>query len=107
MTSKESKRRRTYTPQEMEVRVAEVRGGRSVREVAKECGMPATTLQDWVTGKYTHGPHTNLAITPEEELIQYALWMADHGWPLSRATIKVYALEMVKASGRASLVNLE
>lgn len=40
-------------------------------------------------------------------LVKYIIWMADHGFPLTRTIIKSLALEILKDSGQKTLVNTE
>ena len=40
-------------------------------------------------------------------LVNYIVWMADHGFPLTRTIIKCLALEVIKDSSRKTLVYLE
>ena len=60
-----------------------VKAGAGIRETAP-------FLLDYKQGKYACGLHLNHAITPEKEeaLIACIVWMADHGFPLSRPIIQ-------------------
>lgn len=78
-----------YIPEQTDAVLEELAVGRSVVEVARELGMPHTTLQDYRKRKYPNSPHSNLAITPEEyrQLV-----------PLSRTMVKLSALAIIKIS---------
>ncbi|CAM4608595.1 unnamed protein product [Leuciscus chuanchicus] len=106
-----SGKKKQYTKEGLKKAVEEVRAGASLRQTSKKYGIPHTTLQDYKTKKYTLNPHPNSALTPAEEdaLISFIFWMADHGFPVTRALVKVLASGIIKESGRAdsTTVNLE
>lgn len=64
--NQEPRKWRRYIPEQAEAVPEELAVGRRVAEVARELGMPHTTLQDYKNRKYPNSPHSNLAITPEE-----------------------------------------
>ncbi|XDV31338.1 hypothetical protein PO909_034047 [Leuciscus waleckii] len=106
-----SGKKKQYTKEVLKKAVEDVRAGASLRQTSKKYGIPHTTLQDYKKKKYTLNPHPNSALTPAEEdaLISFIFWMADHGFPVTRALVKVLASGIIKESGRAdsTTVNLE
>lgn len=84
-----------------------VKSEESKRKVPEKYGIPKSTLADHKAGKQECGPHPNRAI--KEALVAYIVWMADHGFPLTRTIIKCLALEIIKnsTSNSNSLVNLD
>ena len=81
----------------------------SVRKVAEKYNIPRSTVAEHKLGRFQCGPHPNRAVSLEQEesLVNYIIWMADHGFPLTRAIIKSLALEIIKDSGRKTLTNIE
>ncbi|XP_060577849.1 uncharacterized protein LOC132734964, partial [Ruditapes philippinarum] len=81
-----------------------------VRQAAHEYSVPVTTLYDHVRGVYKsnqRGPAKQLTQEEETSIVNYLLYMARHGLPMTRAMIRCYVVEIVKRSGRSSLYNLE
>lgn len=104
-----AKKNKNYNRETLTNAVAEMRAGASIRQVSKKYGIPKSTLADHKLGKYGCGPHPNRAINEDEEeaLVRYIIWMADHGFPLTRTIVKGLAQEMIKDSSRKTLVNLQ
>ncbi|XP_067283522.1 uncharacterized protein [Pseudorasbora parva] len=101
--------KKNYSREMLDAALNAVKSGESVRSVSQKFGIPKSTLSDHKLGKSECGPHPNRALTLEEEesLVNYIVWMADHGFPLTRTIVKCLALEIIKESSRKTLVNLE
>ncbi|KAL2102377.1 hypothetical protein ACEWY4_001545 [Coilia grayii] len=91
-----------YSEQVIKQALLAVEEGGSLRRVAAQFGVPHTTLRDWRRGKYSHLPHPNRALLPNEEeaLVSYIFWMAAHGFPITQSVALVLAIQVCKASGR-------
>ena len=100
-----------YSKETLQAAMAEIRSGNvtSIRKVSTKFNIPRSTLADHKLGKFECGPHPNRAINQEEEeaLVRYIIWMADHGFPLTRSIIKSLALEIIKDRGQKTLVNIQ
>ncbi|XP_053380028.1 uncharacterized protein LOC128548692 [Mercenaria mercenaria] len=65
---------------------------------------------DSVKGTYIgkqRGPARQLLPDEEESLVQYLLYMANQGFPLTRAMMRCYIQEIVLHSGRETLFNIQ
>ncbi|KAL2089186.1 hypothetical protein ACEWY4_016085 [Coilia grayii] len=91
-----------YSDQVIKQALLAVEEGGSLRRVAAQFGVPHTTLRDWRRGKYSHLPHPNRALLPNEEeaLVSYIFWMVAHGFPITQSVALVLAIQVCKASGR-------
>ncbi|XP_072548597.1 abhydrolase domain containing 10, depalmitoylase a isoform X1 [Salminus brasiliensis] len=73
----------------------EVSAGMAVRRAARLFGVPRNTLGDRVSGRVTHGSCTGrkMLLSPEDEeaLVQYCIYCAQHGFPLTRVRLLAYA----------------
>jgi len=69
--------------------------GVSVRQAAKINNVPRMTLADRVKGRVTHGHKSGqgLLLTDQDEqaLVQYCLYSAGHGFPLTKAQLLAFA----------------
>ncbi|XP_063076036.1 uncharacterized protein LOC134466068 [Engraulis encrasicolus] len=73
----------------------EVAAGMPVRRASRVFRVPRSTLKDRRSGRVTHGCRTGrrqkLSKTDEEALVQYCLYCASHGFPLTKARLLAYA----------------
>ena len=73
--------------------------------------VPRKTLDDRVKGRVQHGsnpgPATILSATEEDALVSYLLYMAEHGYPLTRTMMKAFAWAIAKRSGHGDRFNPE
>ncbi|KAG5262976.1 hypothetical protein AALO_G00281080 [Alosa alosa] len=106
---KKQSSKKVYNREDVALALGELQVGGSLRKVAAKYHIPHTTLQDYKKNKYMHHPHPNRILTPAEEdaLVDYIRWMSEHGFSITHAVAKTLALEMVEATGRPALVNLE
>ena len=69
------------------------------------------TLDDWIKGHTVHGqipsPKTALSAEKEKSLVNYLLYLADQGFPLTRTMVKAFAWEVAKKSGNEKRFNVE
>lgn len=103
-------RAKAYCEEDLQLALQALEAGGSLRRVAAEYGIPHTTLQDWRKGKYSHLPHPNRALMPNEEeaLLGYIFWMAAHAFPITRSVAMLLAFQICKASGRMNpFLNME
>ncbi|XP_049339396.1 heterogeneous nuclear ribonucleoprotein U-like protein 1 isoform X11 [Astyanax mexicanus] len=87
--------RKLWSEEDMMRALKEVSAGMAVRRAAQLFNVPRNTLGDRVCGRVTHGcrtgPRQLLAPEDEEDLVQYCLYCAQHGFPHSKARLLVYA----------------
>ena len=97
-----SRKWRKYSLEDFQAAIDEIRAGASIGATAKKWGIPKQTLHDNKNKERLRAPHPGRALTEEEEegFVQFILWMADHGFPLTRSLIKVYARGIIKQAGR-------
>lgn len=86
--------KKQYSGETLHLAVQRVKSEGSKRKVSEMYGISKSTLADHKAGKHERGPNPNRAITLEEEeaLVTHIVWMADHGFPLTRTVIKCLAL---------------
>ena len=70
-------------------------GKMSVTVAAKSFGVPRKTLDDRMKGKVRRGTNpgtrTVLSMAEEESLVNYLVYMAERGFPLTRTMMKELA----------------
>ena len=94
-----------YTPNDVKKAKEEVAQGRSVRETSRVYNIPRRTLTAHLAGERSVEaigtiPNRYLSTEQENDLISYALWMNQRGWPLTTKLIMVLAGEIHrKATG--------
>ncbi|XP_052260545.1 uncharacterized protein LOC127864686 isoform X1 [Dreissena polymorpha] len=74
-----------------------------IRVAAREFNVPRSTLSDHVHGRVGEtrpGPVSLLNDEEEGALVSYLLYMADHGFPMTRNRTRVYIREIIKQGGR-------
>ena len=73
--------------------------------------LPRMTLDDRIMGHVEHsskpGRNPVLSVVEEEALVVYLLYMADHGFPLTRTMVEAFAWAEVKRSGNGDCFNVE
>ena len=86
-------------------------GGLSVSAAASRFSVPRKTLDDRVKGRARHGSKpgvsTVLSSTEEDVLESYLIYMANHGFPLTRTMVKAFAWSIAKKFGKAGRFNEE
>ncbi len=84
---------------------------KSISAAAKMFNVPRKTLDDRVKGHIKHGSKpgvcTALTFIQEKSLVNYLLYMAERGFPLTRTMVKAFALAIAKRSGCAYRFNEE
>lgn len=81
-----------------------VNKGYSIRKAAADLGLPYTTVQNHVNGKYkgyitTFGEERMLKPEDEQIIINYGTFMASRGCPLSRLSLRNVAREIIISRG--------
>lgn len=99
------KKKKKWTEEAMERALVEVKSGRcTVRQAAKEFGVPKSSLGDRVSGRVTPGSRSGPAqlITNEEEelLVEFSLYMSKHGFPLTKQQLVSFASTIYKRQHR-------
>ncbi|XP_071381368.1 uncharacterized protein [Centroberyx affinis] len=94
---KRERKTRKWTPEAMEQAKQEVEAGRlTCRQAAKRFGVPKSSLSDRVSGRVAsgcvHGQRPLLAPEDENSLVEYCLYSASHGFPLTKPQILAHAL---------------
>ncbi|KAM9728786.1 uncharacterized protein ACNS7B_016605 isoform 2-T2 [Menidia menidia] len=95
------KKKKKWTEDAMERALIEVKSGRStVRQAAKEFGVPKSSLGDRVSGRVTpgsrSGPAQLIASADEELLVEFSLYMSKHGFPLTKQQVVSFATSIYK-----------
>ncbi len=96
-----SQKRKAYSSETLQSAIESVnKGGKSVLEASKIFGVPRQTLADKVNCRHTgvYGGTTALSGEDEEALVQYILYMASIGHPLTVADVKCFAWSVGKRS---------
>lgn len=99
------KKKKKWTEEAMERALIEVKSGRStVRQAAKEFGVPKSSLGDRVSGRVTPGSRSGPArlITSADEklLVEFSLYMSKHGFPLTKQQVVSFASSIYKRQHR-------
>ncbi|XP_071760830.2 uncharacterized protein LOC139915943 [Centroberyx gerrardi] len=86
-----------WAPEAMEQAIEEVREGRcSVRQAVQVFGVPKSSLCDRISGKVVSGCQIGrkTSLTPEDEssLVEYCLYSASYGFPLTKPQVLAHAL---------------
>lgn len=89
----------------MERALTEVKSGRcTVRQAAKEFGVPKSSLGDRVSGRVTPGSRSGPArlITSADEklLVEFSSYMSRHGFPLTKQQVVSFASSIYKRQHR-------
>ncbi|XP_053393873.1 uncharacterized protein LOC123537512 isoform X2 [Mercenaria mercenaria] len=100
-----------YTEDQLKLALSAVRQKKmKIKTAARLYNVPKSTLFDKVKGTYIgkqRGPARQLLPDEEESLVQYLLYMANQGFPLTRAMMRCYIQEIVLHSGRETLFNIQ
>lgn len=99
------KKKKKWTEDAMERALVEVKSGRcTVRQAAKEFGVPKSSLGDRVSGRVAPGSRSGpaqLITTAEEELlVEFSLYMSKHGFPLTKQQLVSFASTIYKRQHR-------
>lgn len=99
------KKKKKWTEEAMERALIEVKSGRcTVRQAAKEFGVPKSSLGDRVSGRVApgsrSGPAQLITSADEELLVEFALYMSKHGFPLTKQQLVSFASTIYKRQHR-------
>lgn len=99
------KKKKRWTEDAMERALIEVKSGRcTVRQAAKEFGVPKSSLGDRVSGRVTpgsrSGPAQLITSADEELLVEFSLYMSRHGFPLTKQQLVSFASSIYKRQHR-------
>ncbi|XP_034060035.1 tigger transposable element-derived protein 6 [Gymnodraco acuticeps] len=99
------KKKKKWTEEAMERALIEVKSGRcTVRQAAKEFGVPKSSLGDRVSGRVTpgsrSGPAQLITSADEELLVEFSLYMSKHGFPLTKQQLVSFASSIYKRQHR-------
>ncbi|KAF7205929.1 uncharacterized protein [Nothobranchius furzeri] len=99
------KKKKKWSEEAMERALIEVKSGRcTVRQAAKEFGVPKSSLGDRVSGRVTPGSRSGPAqlITSADEklLVDFCLYMSKHGFPLTKQQVVSFASSIYKRRHR-------
>ncbi|XP_053382064.1 uncharacterized protein LOC123532137 [Mercenaria mercenaria] len=99
-----------YKEEDMTSAISAVKQNRlNIRKAAAEYHVPKSTLNDRIRGRFkttVQGPERQITAEEETGLVQYLLYMANQGFPLTRQMTRAYIQAIVKRSGRKTLFNL-
>ena len=107
------KPKHVYTASQMAQAVAAVKRGMGVWKASATFKVPKTTLYDNTKGKYRNvakrapGPGRALGAATEQALVDYALYMAERGFPLTRPALKALTRAVVSTKGLRVPFNME
>ncbi|KAL6098939.1 uncharacterized protein ACO6RY_17964 [Pungitius sinensis] len=98
-------RKKKWTEEAMERALMEVKSGRcTVRQAAKEFGVPKSSLGDRVSGRVTpgsrSGPAKLITSADEDLLVEFSLYMSKHGFPLTKQQLVSFASSIYKRQHR-------
>ncbi|KAJ0004391.1 hypothetical protein NQD34_010605 [Periophthalmus magnuspinnatus] len=98
-------KKKRWTEEAMERALIEVKSGRcTVRQAAKEFGVPKSSLGDRVSGRVTpgsrSGPAQLITSADEELLVEFSLYMARHGFPLTKQQLVSFASSIYRRQHR-------
>ena len=104
-----------YTYQEGAIQRAKslVKRGLSLRKASEEMGVPFNTIRDHLRydqenrSEIVRGRSRELTDSEESDLANYATYMSECGFPISRKVLKKLVVDILKTSGRHTIVNLE
>ena len=104
-----------YTYQEEDIQRATflVKRGSSLRKAAEETSVPFNTIRDHLRYEQekktdiVRGKNRELTDSEESDLANYATYMSEGGFPITRKVLKKLVVDIIKSSGRQTSVNLE
>jgi uncharacterized membrane protein len=92
-----------YTEEDLRQAVSAVKQKRmNISQAAKEYGVPRTTVMDHLRGRVNSskcGRKLDLHEVNEKALVAFIKYMSNHGFPMSRNTIRCYIREILRRSG--------
>ncbi|KAM3601738.1 uncharacterized protein V6R79_018027 [Siganus canaliculatus] len=99
------RKKKKWTEEAMERALIEVKSGRcTVRQAAKEFGVPKSSLGDRVSGRVApgsrSGPAQLITTADEELLVEFSLYMSKHGFPLTKQQLVSFASTIYKRQHR-------
>ncbi|XP_073334858.1 uncharacterized protein [Pagrus major] len=99
------KKKKKWTEEAMERALIEVKSGRcTVRQAAKEFGVPKSSLGDRVSGRVApgsrSGPAQLITSADEDLLVEFSLYMSKHGFPLTKQQLVSFASSIYKRQHR-------
>ncbi|XP_057677742.1 uncharacterized protein si:rp71-1d10.8 [Corythoichthys intestinalis] len=99
------KTKKKWTEEAMEHALMEVKSGRcTVRQAAKEFGVPKSSLGDRVSGRVRpgsrSGPAQLITSSDEELLVEFSLYVSKHGFPLTKQQLVSFASSIYKRQHR-------
>ncbi|XP_076025081.1 uncharacterized protein LOC143014944 [Genypterus blacodes] len=99
------RKNKKWTEEAMERALVEVKSGRcTVRQAAKQFGVPKSSLGDRVSGRVTpgsrSGPAQLIASADEDRLVEFSLYMSKHGFPLTKQQVVSFASSIYKRRHR-------
>ena len=71
----------------------------SLRQASLEYGVPVTTIHDNKTPQVPRGRRTDVKTEDEDALVEYCLYMANQGIPVSRTILRHKVAEVVGTYG--------
>ena len=102
--------KRTYSADELKSAIATFKRSKlSLAKVASDFGIPRTTLSDHIHGKSDLDVDKRPYILNEEEdraLVNYMKYLAEQGFPMTRAIVRTYIKAMYKENERTPLFNI-
>jgi len=98
---------RKWSQEAMAQALQEVKAGRlNLRQAAQEFGVPKTSLSDRVSGRVSSdcvpGQRTLLTPADEDSLVEYLLYSASHGFPLTKPQVLAHALAIYNLRHQAA-----
>lgn len=99
------RKKKKWTEEAMERALMEVKSGRcTVRQAAKEFGVPKSSLGDRVSGRVApgsrSGPAQLITSADEELLVEFSLYVSSHGFPLTKQQLVSFASTIYKRQHR-------
>lgn len=99
------RKKKKWTEEAMERALVEVKSGRcTVRQAAKQFGVPKSSLGDRVSGRVTpgsrSGPAQLITSADEDLLVEFSLYMSKHGFPLTKQQLVSFASSIYKRQHR-------
>lgn len=104
------KKKKKWAEEAMERALIEVKSGRcTVRQAAKEFGVPKSSLGDRVSGRVMpgsrSGPAQLIASADEQLLVEFCLYVSKHGFPLTKQQVVSFASSIYKRQHRRVAVS--
>ncbi|XP_061659558.1 uncharacterized protein LOC133491874 isoform X2 [Syngnathoides biaculeatus] len=99
------RKKKKWSEEAMTHALMEVKSGKcTVRQAAKEFGVPKSSLGDRVSGRVTpgsrSGPAQLITSSDEELLVEFSSYMSEHGFPLTKRQLVSFASSIYKRQHR-------